>query len=205
MVVVTICPYFGAQEKKTCHCFNFSPFYLPWSGGTGCDDLSSPFSPHRETLIPLWFLLLEWYLHIWGCCYFSWQSWFQLVSHPAWHFTWCTLRRKKLNSVTDSTLPLSICHGVVGPDAMVLDFWMLNFKPAFSLTSFTFSKKLFNSSSHPDISLKLSAYLRLVFLLEYWFQLVIHPVTFHMIYSAYKLNKQGDNIQPWQTPFPILN
>ena len=26
---------------------------------------------------------------------------------------------------------------------------------------------------------------------------------FHMMYSAYKLNKQGDNIQPWCTPFPI--
>ena len=25
------------------------------------------------------------------------------------------------------------------------------------------------------------------------------------MYSAYKLNKQGDNIQPWHTPFPILN
>ena len=22
------------------------------------------------------------------------------------------------------------------------------------------------------------------------------------MYSAYKLNKQGDNIQPWRTPFP---
>ena len=29
--------------------------------------------------------------------------------------------------------------------------------------------------------------------------------TFHMMYSAQKLNKQGDNIQPWRTPFPILN
>ena len=28
---------------------------------------------------------------------------------------------------------------------------------------------------------------------------------FHMMYSAYKLNKQGDNIQPWHTPFPIWN
>ena len=27
---------------------------------------------------------------------------------------------------------------------------------------------------------------------------------FHMMYSAYKLNKQGDNIQPWRTPFPNL-
>jgi len=28
---------------------------------------------------------------------------------------------------------------------------------------------------------------------------------FLMLYSAYKLNKQGDNIQLWCTPFPILN
>ena len=28
---------------------------------------------------------------------------------------------------------------------------------------------------------------------------------FHMIYSALKLNKRGDNIQPWCTPFPIWN
>ena len=28
---------------------------------------------------------------------------------------------------------------------------------------------------------------------------------FHMIYSAFKLNKQGDNIQPWCAPLPILN
>ena len=26
---------------------------------------------------------------------------------------------------------------------------------------------------------------------------------FHMMYSAYKLNKQGDNIHPWCTPFLI--
>ena len=28
---------------------------------------------------------------------------------------------------------------------------------------------------------------------------------FHMMYPAYKLNKQGDNIQPWYISFPILN
>ena len=28
---------------------------------------------------------------------------------------------------------------------------------------------------------------------------------FLMMYSAYKLNKQVDNIQPWHTPFPICN
>ena len=26
-----------------------------------------------------------------------------------------------------------------------------------------------------------------------------------MMYSAYKLNKQGDNIQPWHTSFPVWN
>ena len=30
-------------------------------------------------------------------------------------------------------------------------------------------------------------------------------LVFLMMYSAYKLNKQGDNIQPWVTPFLIWN
>ena len=34
----------------------------------------------------------------------------------------------------------------MGPDAMILVFWMLSFKPPFSLSSFTFIKRLFNSS-----------------------------------------------------------
>ena len=31
----------------------------------------------------------------------------------------------------------SICHEMMGPDAMILVFWMLSFEPAFSLSSFT--------------------------------------------------------------------
>ena len=38
-------------------------------------------------------------------------------------------------------------HEVMGPDAMILVFWMLSFKPTFSLSSFTFIKRLFSSSS----------------------------------------------------------
>ena len=51
----------------------------------------SPFSlSSGASLVLLHFLPEKWYhLRIWGCCYFSWQSWFQLVLHPAWHFTWC--------------------------------------------------------------------------------------------------------------------
>ena len=40
-----------------------------------------------------------------------------------------------------------IFHEVMGPDAMSFVFWMLSFKPAFSLSSFTFIKRLINSSS----------------------------------------------------------
>ena len=44
---------------------------------------------------------------------------------------------RKIKSVTVSP---SICHEVMAPDAMILVFWMLSFKPTFSLSSFTFSK-----------------------------------------------------------------
>ena len=44
------------------------------------------------------------------------------------------LELKKMKSVTVSTVSLSICHEVMGPDAMIFVFWMLSFKPAFSLS-----------------------------------------------------------------------
>ena len=49
----------------------------------------------------------------------------------------------------------SICHEVMGPDVMILVFWRFNFKPAFSLSSFTVLKSLFRSSllSVPLVSL----------------------------------------------------
>ena len=48
----------------------------------------------------------------------------------------------KIKSATVSTVSPSISHKVMGPDAMILVFWMLSFKPAFSLSSFTFIKRL---------------------------------------------------------------
>ena len=57
------------------------------------------------------------------------------------------LEPKKIKSVTVSIVSPSIFHEVVGLDAMILVFWMLNFKPTFSLSSLTFTNKLFNSSS----------------------------------------------------------
>ena len=51
----------------------------------------------------------------------------------------------------------------MGLDAMILVFWMLSFKPAFILSSFTFIKRLFSSSSLSAIRVVSSAYLRLLF------------------------------------------
>ena len=88
-----------------------------------------------------------------------------------------------------------------------LSFWMLSFKPNFSLSSFTLIQRLFSSSFLSAIRVVSSAYLRLLL-----FHLAIlipacasSSLAFHMMYSVHKLNKQGDNIQPWHTPFPIWN
>ena len=58
-----------------------------------------------------------------------------------------TLEPKKIKSVAASTFPPFICHEVMGPDTMSLGFWMLRFKPDSSLSSSTFIKRLFSSSS----------------------------------------------------------
>ena len=58
-----------------------------------------------------------------------------------------------------------IRHGMVmGPDAMILVFWMWSFKPTFSLSSFTFTNRLFSSSSLSAIRVS-SAYMRLLIFL----------------------------------------
>ena len=71
-------------------------------------------------------------------------------------------RSKRLNFMAAVTIcsdfgaPKSrVCHGFHcfpiylpwsdGPDAMIFVFWMLSFKPDFSLSSFTFMKRLFSS------------------------------------------------------------
>ena len=48
------------------------------------------------------------------------------------------LEPKKIKSVTVSIVSPSICNEVMGPDTMILVFWMLSFKPAFSFLPFTF-------------------------------------------------------------------
>ena len=54
------------------------------------------------------------------------------------------LEPRKIKSATVATVSPSICYEVMGPDAMILVSRMLSFKPTFSLSFFTFIKKLLN-------------------------------------------------------------
>ena len=108
--------------------------------------------------------------------------------------------------IKSDTVSPSISHEVLGPDAMIFVFWMLSFKPTFSLSSFTLIKRLLSSSSLSAIRVVSSAYLRLlIFLPAILIPACVSSPAFLMMYSAYKLNKRGDNIQPWRTPFRIWN
>ena len=95
----------------------------------------------------------------------------------------------------------------MGLDALILAFWILSFSPTFSLSSYTFIKRLFSSSSLSAVRVVSSAYLRLLISLPKILIPVFYSSSpeFHMMYSAYKLNKQGDNILLCRTPFPIWN
>ena len=93
------------------------------------------------------------------------------------------------------------------PWSLFFEYWVYECWAAFSLSSFTFIKKLFSSSSLSAIG-----WCRL-HIWGYWYfsPAVLIPAftssspAFLMMYTAYKLNKQGDNIQPWPAPFLIWN
>ena len=86
--------------------------------------------------------------------FFNMLSWLVIVIFPRskrFLISWLqspsavTLKPPKMKSLTDFTVSPSICHEVMGPDAMILVFWKLSFKPIFSLPSFTFLSVQFSS------------------------------------------------------------
>ena len=117
-------------------------------------------------------------------------SWLQTGSAVIWE-------PKKRRSVTVSTFAPFVCHEVMGLDAMILVFWMLSFQPAFTFSSFS-------SSSLSAIGVASFAYLRLLIFLS----AILIPAwdsssfAFHAMCSAYKLNKQCDNITVLMCSFP---
>ena len=90
------------------------------------------------------------------------------------------LEPPKIKSDTVSTVSPSISHEVMGPVAMIFIFWMLSFKPAFSLSYFTFIKRLCSSSWLSAIKVVSSAvwchmWGYWCFSQQSWFQLGLHP------------------------------
>ena len=88
------------------------------------------------------------------------------------------LEPQKIKFVTVSIVSPSICHEVMGLDAMILVFLMLSYKPTFSFCSFTFIKRLFSSSFFFSAigwyHLHIWGYW--FFSWKSWFQLVLHPI-----------------------------
>ena len=126
-------------------------------------------------------------------------SWLQLLSTV-------TLELPKIKPVTAGILFPSIFHEMIGQDVMIFLFecWVLS---QLSLSYFTFIMRLFSSSSFSAIRVVSSAYLRLLIFLP----AILIPacawsnLAFQIMYTAHNLNNQGDNIQPWHTPFPNVN
>ena len=87
-----------------------------------------------------------------------------------------------------------ICHEVTEPDAMVLVFWMLSFKPAFSLSSFIFIKNSFVPLCFLWLRwCHLHIWCYWYFSWQSWFQLVLHPA-WHFTWWHFTLQKQAE----WQ-------
>ena len=108
------------------------------------------------------------------------------------------------NKVTVSIIFPSICHEVMGLDAMIFVSQMLSFKSAFSLLPLLPSR----SSLVPVHFLSCIICIpEVVDISPSHFYSICDSssLAFHMSYSAYKLDKCRDNIQLWCTPFPILN
>ena len=127
-----------------------------------------------------------------------WFSWLQALSAVI-------LEPKKIKPVTVSTFSPSICHEVMGPDAIIVVFWMVSLSQLFHSHLSPSIKRLFSSYSLSAIRMVSSAHLSLLKFLP----AILIPAgesssfAFSMMHSAYKINKQVDNIllsQLWTGP-----
>ena len=84
------------------------------------------------------------------------------------------LEPKKVRSATVSTVSPSICHEVMGLDAVILVFWLLSFKPAFSPLSASSRGCLVPLCFLPEGWCHLHIWSYWYFFQQSWFQLVLH-------------------------------
>ena len=115
------------------------------------------------------------------------------------------LELKKIKTVTVSIVSPSICHEVMALDAMIFVFECWALSQLFH-SPFIFIKRLFSSSSFSAMSVVSSAYQRLlIFLPAILIPACTSPsLTFCLMYSAYKLNKQSDKYTALTYFFPNL-
>ena len=121
----------------------------------------------QDFLTSLHFLSLEWYhLHLYGCWYFSWQSWYQIMIRQVLLFAWCTLSINWISKVTIYSL-----------DVLLSQFWTsLLFPVQVSLLLLDFHKRF--SGSRDDGLLFL-------YLLEFSQIKMIRTVKgFHIIWNS---------------------
>ena len=128
------------------------------------------------------------------------------------------LPRSKLQSLSAVILEpkkITFVTAFTFPHLFALMWW--NWMPWSSIFEYWVSRQLFHSPFSPSLR---GSLIPLCFLPLEWYHLYIcscwyfsrqsssldsFSPAFLMMYSAYKLNKRSDNIQPWHTPFPILN
>ena len=104
----------------------------------------------------------------------------------------------------------TICHEVMGPDAMIFVFWIWALSQLFhSPLSLSSRGSLVFLHFLPKGLCHLHIWGYSYFSWQSWFypaqSCVSSSPAFLMMYSAYKLNKRHDTIQPWCTPFLIQN
>ena len=115
------------------------------------------------------------------------------------------LEPQKIKSATVSTFPPSTCHKWWDwmPWSQFFECWVLSklFHSPLSPSSRGFSSSLLSPLEWYHLHIWDCWY----FSQQSWFQLVRYRLAFLLMYFDYKLNKQGNNIQPWHNPFLSLN
>ena len=156
------------EKKNLLHHYNLKASIL-WHSAFFMVQLSHPYMTTRKTIaltqtfvgkvMSLFFnMLSRFVIAFLPRSNYLWISWLQLPSVVI-------LENKKIKSVTVSSFSSSICHEMMGQDAMIFVFLMLSLFQASFLTLLFLIKKLFSSSSLSAIRVVSSAYLRLLIFL----------------------------------------